>query len=177
MNIILFGYRGCGKTTVGKLLANKLWKDFVDTDDLVRQRFDGQDIATIWQQHGEHAFRQAEVEVTAHVLALDNHVVALGGGTLMQPAARESVADAADIKRIYLSCSPTTLLQRINADAGTDDQRPSLTGAGSATDAGLAEIERVLAERDPVYRAAADAVFDVTFCTPEQVASHLVKLV
>ncbi|MEM9416144.1 MAG: shikimate kinase [Planctomycetota bacterium] len=175
MNIILFGYRGCGKTTVGKLLANKLWKDFVDTDDRVREHFGGLDIATIWAQHGEPAFRQAEVEAARQVLSLENHVIALGGGTLMQPAAREAVASATEVKRIYLSCSPTTLLERINADAG--DQRPSLTGEGSAADAGLTEIERVLAERDPVYREVADAVFDVTFCDAEQVATHLVKLV
>lgn len=176
MNIILFGYRGCGKTTVGRLLANKLWKEFVDTDDLVRQRFDGTDIATIWEQYGEAGFRQAEVDATVQAMALENHVVALGGGTLTQPAARDAVA-AADARRIYLSCAPATLLERINADTGTNGQRPSLTGEGSATDAGLAEIERVLAERDPVYREVADAVFDVTFCDPEQVASHLVKLV
>lgn len=176
MNIILFGYRGCGKTTVGRLLANKLWKDFVDTDDKVRERFDGMDIAAIWEKYGEQGFRQAEVDAAAQVVALENHVIALGGGTLMQPAARESVV-AADAKRIYLSCAPATLLERITADTGTDDQRPSLTGGGSAADAGLAEIERVLAEREPVYKEVADHVFDATFCTPEQVASHLVKLV
>ncbi|MFI4861838.1 MAG: shikimate kinase [Phycisphaerales bacterium JB063] len=177
MNIILFGYRGCGKTTLGQLLARKLWKEFADTDDLARKRFDGLDIAAIWEQFGEPAFRQAEVEATMQALASENHVIALGGGTLMQPAAREAIAGASDVKRIYLACSPTTLLERINADAGTGGQRPSLTGGGSATDGGLAEIERILAQRDPVYRAAADAVFDVTFCTPEQAVGHLVKLV
>jgi len=177
MNVILFGYRGCGKTTVGKKLAGKLWKDFVDTDDQVRQRFGGMDIASIWEQYGEAGFRQAEVDATRQVLALENHVIALGGGTLMTPAARELVAGAQDTKRIYLSCAPATLLERINADGDTAAQRPSLTGDGSANDAGLAEIEQVLAQRDPVYRDVADVVFDVTFCSVEEVVKHLVSLV
>ena len=177
MNVILFGYRGCGKTTVGQKLASQLWKDFVDTDDRVRQRFSGLDIAAIWEQYGEAGFRQAEVDATRQVLALENHVIALGGGTLMTPEARDLVVGASDAKRIYLSCAPATLLERINADGETAAQRPSLTGDGSAKDAGLAEIEAVLAQRDPVYRDVADAVFDVTFCSIEEVVSHVVGLV
>lgn len=177
MNVILFGYRGCGKTTLGQKLAAKLWKGFVDTDAQVRQRFGGMEIAEIWAQYGEPAFRTAEAEAAVQAMAAADRVIALGGGTLMQPAAREAVANAQDAKRIYLSCEPAVLLARINADAASAGQRPSLVGQGSAADAGLAEIELVLKERDPVYRAAADAVFDVTYCSIDEAVGHLVALV
>ncbi len=177
MNVILFGYRGCGKTTLGQKLADKLWKGFIDTDARVRERFGGLEVADIWAQYGEPAFRTAEVEATIQALGSENQVIALGGGTMMQPGAREAVAAAEDAKRVYLSCDPAVLLERLNADTATAGQRPALTGAGSASDAGLAEIRHVLAERDPVYRSAADAVLDVTYCTIDDAVTHLVALV
>ena len=64
MNIILFGYRGSGKSTVGKQVAKLLGCDFVDTDDEIVKRFDGLTIAKIWEQYGEPAFRQMETLVT-----------------------------------------------------------------------------------------------------------------
>ena len=175
MSMVLFGYRGCGKTTVGEKLARKLWREFLDTDAQARERFGGIDIAEIWAQYGEPAFRQAEVEATVQAMSLSDHVVALGGGTLMQPAARDAVAGAGGVKRVYLSCAPATLWERIQADAATAAQRPPLTGGG-AGDGGLAEVERVLAERDPVYRAVADAVFDVTYCSVDEAVGHLITL-
>lgn len=177
MNVILFGYRGCGKTTLGQKLAGKLWKGFIDTDAQVRKRFGGLEVADIWAQYGEPAFRTAEVEAAVQALSMENQVIALGGGTLMQPGARDAVASAENAKRVYLSCDPAVLLSRINADTATAGQRPSLTGDGSASDAGLAEIQHVLAEREPIYRAAADAVLDVTYCSVDEAVTHLVALV
>ena len=171
MNIILIGYRGSGKTTLGRKLAGQLWKDFVDTDDEVRRRFGGASIAAIWAEHGEAAFREAECEATADVLKRDEQVIALGGGTLMQPAAREAVERAADAVRIYLKCEPGVLAVRLDADRERQGERPDLTNLGG----GVAEIETVLAEREPVYEAVADKVFDVTLLTPENALGHLVR--
>ena len=170
MNIVLLGYRGSGKTTVGKKLAMQLWKDFVDTDDLVRKRFNGASIADIWQQHGEPAFREAECAVVAELMEKPDQVIALGGGSVMQPAAREAIEQATDAVRIYLQCDPPVLLQRLEADAATRADRPSLTNGGDT----LSEIETVLAERDPVYRAVADHVLDVTRLQPDDAARHLI---
>ncbi|MEE9404755.1 MAG: shikimate kinase, partial [Algisphaera sp.] len=161
MNIILLGYRGCGKSTLGRQLAQKTWKDFFDIDALVREQYDGATVSEIWETHGEPAYRAAEVRVTQKVVEKDNCVIALGGGTLMQPGARAAVMTAPDSKRIYLHCRPTQLAQRIAGDPQGMAGRPALTlGASGSNDAD--EIEQVLIERDPVYRAVADAVLDVT---------------
>lgn len=171
MNIILIGYRGSGKTSIGRKIADQTWKDFVDTDALVMAEFGGRTIRDIWETDGEPAFRQAEVEVTRKVLAGSNQVIALGGGTVMQPDARQAVVEAEDAKRIYLSCRPAVLAERIAGDASTAGARPDLTEKGG----GVEEITAVLEERDPVYREVADAVFDVTYTSIDEAVAHLTR--
>jgi shikimate kinase len=172
MNIILLGYRGSGKSSIGKKIAAATWKDFIDTDDRTRRRFDGRSVADIWATDGEPAYRQVEVEETEKALREDNAVIALGGGTVMQDAARRAVAEATDTIRIYLACKPAVLAQRIAADPATAGTRPALTqGATSADD--LEEITAVLAQRDPVYRELADVVFDASYVDIDQAAAYL----
>ncbi|MEE9211330.1 MAG: shikimate kinase [Phycisphaeraceae bacterium] len=170
MNIILFGYRGSGKTTIGKRLANQLWKTFVDVDEQTCRRFGNDSIAAIWDEHGEPAFRAAETEVTKELCGRTDLVISLGGGALMQAEARAAVEQAADAARIYLFCEPDELFRRISADDHSDKTRPNLTPLGG----GLEEIEAVLAERDPVYRAVADKVFDVTHLDPVNACRYLI---
>lgn len=169
MNIILLGYRGSGKTSMGRLLADQLWKDFVDLDDEIVRRFDGLSIAEIWQQFGEPAFREKEVEAARDICSRDDLVIALGGGTVMQPGAREAV-EQSDARRIYLYCEPQVLCSRIQGDEATAANRPSLT----EQDGGIKEIEAVLAERDPVYREVADVVFDVTHLNIDDGVRYLI---
>lgn len=170
MNIILFGYRGSGKTSMGTRLANQLWKDFVDTDAEICKKFGAPSVAAIWQEHGESAFREKEVEVTKEVLQLTDHVIALGGGTLMQDEARDMVRAAQDCRRIYLYAPAEKLHQNISADGSTE--RPALTDLGG----GLEEIKAVLARRDAIYRDVADEVFDTTHLNVEDGVRYLIKL-
>jgi len=170
MNLILLGYRGSGKTSIGRKLASQMWKTFADVDAEVCKRFDGRTVAEIWQQQGEPAFRAAEVAVTKDLIARPDHVIALGGGTLMQPEARAAV-EAADAKRLYLHCQPAVLAERIAADAASAATRPDLTGLGG----GVEEVEAVLREREPVYRAVADEVFDVSHTNLDEAVRHIIQ--
>ncbi|MDH3583830.1 MAG: AAA family ATPase [Phycisphaerae bacterium] len=171
VNIVLIGYRGSGKSSAGRKLADQLWKDFVDTDQFVCRRFETDDIAAIWADHGEAAFRAAECEVVRKILAQDDQVVALGGGSVMQEQVRRDLAETDGTRCIYLKCSPQVLLQRIHADAGSERTRPALTEHGG----GLEEITRVLAEREPVYEAVADKTLNVTYLDIPDTVHHLIK--
>ncbi len=165
MNVVLIGYRGSGKTSVGRGVAARTGRGFADVDAGVVERFGGASIRDIWAAHGEPAFRAVEAEVTAELVASLDVVVALGGGTLMFDAARRAVKGARDTRRIYLYAPAAVLAARIAADPASGGHRPNLTALGG----GVAEVEAVLAERDPVYRAVADAVVDVSGRTVDEV--------
>lgn len=169
-NIILIGYRGCGKTSIGKLLADQLWKTFVDVDNETCKRFDNSSIAAIWEEFGEAKWREAEVEVTQSLCKRSDHIIGLGGGTLMEAGAREAVENA-DARRIYLKCEPEVLFQRISADTRSAATRPNLTNLGGGVD----EIKAMLDKREPVYEAVADVVFDVTQVDIDGAVRHLIK--
>ncbi|MFW6060687.1 MAG: shikimate kinase [Phycisphaeraceae bacterium] len=171
MNIVLIGYRGSGKTTIGRNLATHLWKTFLDVDREACRRFGIDSIAEIWDRYGEPAWREMEVKVVQDAMRGDDQVIALGGGTLMQPEAREAVESADNVQRIYLYCKAEELNRRIEADPVSAATRPSLTAHGGGVD----EIRAVLAEREPVYRAVADHEFDVTHVTPEEAVRHLLS--
>lgn len=157
MNIILLGYRGSGKTSIGKKLAIQLWREFFDVDAEACKRLGNDSIAAIWEELGEPRWREVEVEVTRDLCARDNLVIGLGGGTLMQAGAREAV-EQADARRVYLKCSPEELLRRAESDPISVLTRPNLTGLGG----GIEEIHAMLAQREPVYEAVADFTLNVT---------------
>jgi shikimate kinase len=170
MSILLTGYRGSGKTTLGRLLADRLNRPFVDCDELIIRRA-GKSIREIFAKDGEAAFRALESHAVGEVAKLHDHVVALGGGALGSEKNRRAIA-AARHDIIYLRCDSNELLRRINADAATSDNRPSLTGLGG----GLVEIETLLAQREPIYRAAMTVELDVTHLTPQQAVDQIVRL-
>jgi len=145
MNLVLIGYRGTGKSTVGKVLAARLGRPIVSTDrEIVRRA--GSSISEIVAAHGWDHFRDLESAVCEELAGRDNLVIDTGGGAIL----RQQNVDV--FKRngrlFWLTASVETIAARI----GSDTQRPSLTGAKSHVD----EIRDVLAERTPKYRAAAD---------------------
>lgn len=171
MNVILIGYRGSGKTSVGRLLAERLGLGFVDTDELIIERFEGLSIREIWTAHGEPAFRRVEGEVVGELLAGDGRVIAFGGGAVMQPTVRAAMVDARRRCAVfYLRATPATLSARIAGDAATAAARPSLSGLAGSAD----EVADVLAEREPTYQAVADHVIDVDGRTVEAIADAVV---
>jgi shikimate kinase len=170
MNVVLIGYRGCGKTTIGKRLADRLWQTFIDIDDRIAQKA-GKTIRRIFEEDGEEHFRNIETEVLREALLVPDIVMALGGGTVMREENR-ALLKAAQPKIIYLRCEPKVLLERIQADARTAETRPPLTNLGG----GIEEIRLKLAEREPVYRQLMTAELDVTHLTPQDAVVYIARL-
>ena len=171
MSIVLIGYRGSGKTTIGKHLADRLWQPFVDVDDLIVKKA-GKSIKEIFEKDGEGAFREMEGEAVKQVCELSEHVIGMGGGSLGRDENRAALKKSGH-KVVYLKCDPTVLLKRIQLDPQSASTRPNLTGLGG----GIEEITQMLAEREPHYRAAMTGELDVTNLTPEQAVVYIARLV
>lgn len=157
-NVYLIGYRCTGKTTVGRLLAEALGRPFLDSDaEVVRTA--GMSIADMVAAHGWTRFRALERETLLRLSRLCDHVVATGGGVILDPA--NVAAMRASGRVFWLRAAPETILARMGADAATAGQRPSLTGRSDPEPQGLeAEIRDTLAARLPLYEAAAHYVVD-----------------
>jgi shikimate kinase len=165
-NLVLIGGRACGKTSVGKALALALERPFVDLDEvLVAQA--GCSIAELVSASGWPEFRRREKELVAHYAGLSGQVLAPGGGVVLDPENVSNLREHGLV--IWLTADPAILGQRLRGDQGSQEFRPSLTG-----DDPVAEMARVLAEREPLYRAAAHLVIDTTgLSIPEVVKSIL----
>jgi shikimate kinase len=172
MNIVLIGYRACGKTSIGMGVARELGLKFTDVDQITCTRFDNMTISAIWQKFGEPAWRAAEVKVTQELCAADGQVIALGGGTIMQPGARAAIAAAKQTLKVYLKAPAEVLYKRAQADAKSADTRPQLSKAAS----GFEEVASVLKLREPIYFSESDAVIEVDKLTIEQGVEAIVKL-
>jgi shikimate kinase len=170
MSIVLIGYRGSGKTTIGQKLADRLWQKLVDTDKLVVERA-GKNIREIFEQDGEERFRELEAEAVEEVLARKEVVISLGGGAVLREENRAAIK-ASGHKVVYLRCEAEVLHQRIQADTATAAMRPNLTHLGG----GVEEIEKVLAEREPIYRSLMTAELDVTNLSVADAVVYIVRL-
>ncbi|MGD0388055.1 MAG: shikimate kinase [Tepidisphaeraceae bacterium] len=169
MVIVLIGYRGSGKTTAGRLLAERLGKAFVDCDEAIVAR-EGKSIREIFLTRGEEAFRKAEMEAISDLASRTECVIALGGGAILREENRRALAGH---KIVYLRCEAGELLRRIKADPASSDNRPNLTNLGGE----IEEIQALVRQREPIYRAAMSAELDVTHLTPLEVAEHLERLI
>jgi len=168
MNIALIGYRGTGKSTLGKHLAELLHMDFVDADTLLIERA-GKSIKELFASEGESAFRDRESALLHELLALDHLIIATGGGVILRP--ENVIALQQRSKVVWLQADADTLHRRIRSDVATGSNRPNLTSAG-----GIEEIRTLLAIREPLYRAAAELSLDVAQITPEEGALQLSRL-
>jgi shikimate kinase/3-dehydroquinate synthase len=137
-NIVLFGPPGVGKTAVGRLLAEQLGRPFVDTDariEAVRE----ETIESIFENEGEAAFRSLERQVVMPIAAGCAAVIAVGGGTLLDPEVRRAVEAGSEV--VFLDCDIEGLLARMDGQ----DHRPLLAAEEKRT------LEMLLAERAPIY--------------------------
>lgn len=149
----LIGYRACGKSTIGPLVASRLGWAFCDLDHAITARI-GMPIAAYFSTHGEAAFRDAEsAQLRATLEKSGDLVLATGGGCVLREENRGILRTSGGLC-VYLRVPAAELSKRLSNDAGG---RPSLTGVPVAD-----EVERVLGVREPLYRAAAHVILDGT---------------
>jgi shikimate kinase len=165
--LVLVGARATGKTTVGRILAERLARPFVDTDEQIEARA-GRSIAELFARAGEARFRDLEESVLASMEGIAGAIVATGGGIVLRPANRDRLRALGRV--VWLTATPETLATRLRADPSGLSTRPALTAQGT-----LAELATVLAAREPLYRAIADLVIDTTGKTSAEVAAEVLE--
>jgi len=173
-HVILAGFMGTGKTSVGRRVAQALGRTFVDTDALVEARA-GRSVAEVFATDGEARFREMERDAVAHACAMDEAVIAIGGGALGDAESRRRLLDAGPV--ICLQAAPEDILRRVG-DAST---RPLLAGVpgeapGAARARRLANIRALLDERAPLYAFATHRL-DTSGLSVDQVAERVCAIV
>ena len=146
VNVSLIGMPGCGKSTIGRMLAAQLGKTFVDLDEQIEKKA-GRSIPDIFAREGESAFRRLEAEALAETAARGGQVIACGGGVVKTPGSAHALRRN----------GPVLWVQR---------RVTRLATAGRPLSKGLDELQRMEQERFPIYKAAADAVI-VNETTPD----------
>ncbi len=159
---------GAGKTTVGRQLARRLGLEFLDSDREIERRC-GVDIPTIFDFEGEPGFRHRETDVIDELTCRDGIVLATGGGAVLDPLNRRHLGQRG--VAVYLAATVEEQLRRTGHDRG----RPLLQGGERR-----ATLERLLAERDPLYREVARLVVETdgrrSGSTTERVLRRLFEL-
>ncbi len=142
-SIALIGFMGVGKTVVGKFLAKELNREFVELDSLIERKA-GKPIPEIFEQDGEVAFRELEIEVIKEVAGNKNQVIACGGGIVLNKINIDRLRKDSVI--VYLTASPSVILKRVS----NGGERPVLKINNLPT------IQGLLRFRKPFYERAAD---------------------
>lgn len=159
-NIVITGFMGTGKSTVGRLVAEQLSWPFLDTDaEIVRRA--GKPIADIFAQQGEAAFRQMEARLCRFLAAQRGYVIATGGGMLVDAGNRAVMLSASGLV-VCLTATPEVVEERLRAD---DNQRPLLKGDWHA----------LLEQRRSAYAAIPHQI-DTSGRSPHAVAEDIIKL-
>jgi shikimate kinase len=165
--IYLVGLRGCGKSTVAKILARQLGWSFADADDEIEAAA-GCSIAEILRTFGMTGLRDREAEVVKKMAQYEQHVIATAGGCVIRESNR-ALMRATGVS-IWLTAEPATLWQRMQQDPSTAARRPRLTDLDPRS-----EIDRLAAEREPWYREVADLAVSTDNQSPEQVAATILR--
>ena len=145
-NLILCGFMGCGKTTVGRRLAALTGRRIVDMDVFIEQQA-GMTVGEIFNRYGEVDFRRREQEACADLAAMDGLVIAAGGGALTFPENAAALSATGTI--VLLEISPETVLRRLKGD----DSRPLLRRPDKES-----AVRELMSRREPLYKAAASVV-------------------
>lgn len=159
MNIVLIGMPGCGKSTIGVLLAKSILADFVDTDLIIQNKYK-KSLCEIINEEGLESFKSKENEVLAELRA-ENSVIATGGSAVYCPQGMENLKK--DGKIIYLKLSPDEIKSRIK----------NITTRGIAMKEGTT-IEQLYEERAKLYEKYADITIDCENTTAEECVNRII---
>jgi len=151
-NIALIGFRATGKSTVGKILAGKLGRQFLDMDQRLALEA-GRSIAAWVKQDGWDSFRRAESGLLRLISLQKDLVVATGGGVVLDPQSRRVLRES--FFAVWLKATPETIYARLSSDPGSTQTRPSLSELPVKE-----EIEKVLFQREPLYSQVAGIEID-----------------
>lgn len=159
--IALVGFMGSGKTTVGRLLADRIGYAFIDSDDVIEARAETP-VSEIFRRHGEAWFRRLEELALREILKSTRRVIATGGGAFAQPACAQALLDQSFT--VHLSCDfPETF------------HRASLQGGRPLVEEGELDVASLYAERKDKY-SRAHVTVDTTHRSPEEVVTDILRL-
>lgn len=159
-NIILVGFMATGKSTVGKLLANELGWEFLDTDEEI-ERITGMSIPEIFRKYGEERFRSEEAQLVKKIANMKNTVISTGGGLPVNPANWLLLESSGITVHLYAE------IEEILSRAGHGENRPLLKQ-------GRNEIQALLASRMPIYNKAAVSV-ETTGKDPSDIVKEILE--
>jgi len=161
-NIILIGYRGAGKSTIGKILAERMQLKFISTDEEI-EKWTNKKISELVKEKGWNYFRTIEEQIVEKICKISGIVIATGGGTILSEKNRQNLKRNG--KFIYLKCNSNIIAERIKKS-----DRPSLIGKDTIT---IEEIEQTLKEREKIYSELADFTVDTSSLTIEDVVEKI----
>ncbi|HLU22196.1 MAG TPA: shikimate kinase [Bacillaceae bacterium] len=159
--IILIGFMGAGKTTIGQLLGQITGLPVIDTDITIVEQ-EKRTINTIFNQHGEEYFRNVESRVLRQVVN-ENAVITTGGGIILRAENRQLLKETGST--FFLECEPNVVVERL----AEDDTRPLLKNKS------LAEITQMYHNRLPLYKECATCTIDTSTLTMEEVTELILK--
>src|SRR5690554_755453 len=165
-NIFLVGPMGAGKTTIGRLIADELHKDFQDSDQVIEERA-GADIAWIFDVEGEEGFRDRERKVIKELCTLDNIVLATGGGAILSEQNRKHLRKGGTV--VYLMATISQQVERTRRD----QKRPLLRNVSDPR----ARLTELMEIRDPLYREIADHVVMTSRRSPRAVSTEIIQMI
>jgi shikimate kinase len=163
-HLVLVGMMGVGKSTVGRIIAARLHRPLLDTDEMVEART-GRSVREIFESDGEPAFRAIEADVVSEALASTNPaVIAAAGGVVLSGGNRLAMREAR-ARVVWLSAAPSVLVERVRGA----EHRPLLDTDPQAA------LQRVLDARASLYRDVADAIVYVDGRSPSDVADAVLR--
>jgi shikimate kinase len=165
-NIIIVGITGVGKTTIGKFLAERLDKQFIDLDKYIEQTC-GVDIPTIFELEGETGFRDRETFALNQVMSeADDYVLSLGGGCVIRPENRQIITRQKNLV-VQLVADLDIIVERLSR---SPNKRPLLSNQNLKQ-----KIESLFEERREFYKIVSDITINTTLLKPHQVIDQVEK--